>query len=363
MVASRSRREFLQQVAGGLAFTTCALTGLSAQRGGPRGRRRIVTLRGRRVTTVDAHAHCLVPEALRLLGKTVNREAQLPMAGQPLEERLAAMDAQGIDVAVLSLVPNWDAAERDLATQVVSLQNEQLAAYCAAHKERFAALASVAMQFPDLAASQLEHAVRTLGLRGVAIATSVAGIPLADPKFHPFWAKAESLDALVFIHPIDMPDPSGRLAGNGALGKVIGHPLETTLALSHLIFEGTLDRFPGVKICAAHGGGFLPSYMHRSDYGCEIFPEQCSAGVPKRQPTEYLRRMYFDSLVFTPEALRHLAAEVGADHIVMGTDFPYPWTSDPAGPVLATPGLTDRDREAILGGTARRLLKLDVRGA
>ena len=361
------RRAFLQRAAGvaGLWFARCGVAAASAQsaRGSAGAPRRVVSIRGRRVRTVDVHAHCVVPEALRLLGKSVNRAEQLPLTGQPLAERLAAMDGQGIDTAILSIVPNWDAAPRDLAARVIDLQNEQLAAACAARPERFAALASVAMQFPDLAVAQLERAVSKLGLRGAAIATTVAGQPLSDEKFRPFWASAESLGVVVFIHPIDMPDPAGRLAGNGALGKVIGHPLETTIALSHLVFEGTLDRFPGLKICAAHGGGYLPSYMHRSDHGCEIFPEQCAPGVPKRPPTEYLRRMYFDSLVFTPEALRHLAAEVGADRILMGTDYPYPWTTDPVGPVLSAPGLTDADREAILGGTARKLLGLDAQKA
>src|SRR5581483_114082 len=152
--------------------------------------------------------------------------------------------------------------------------------------------------------------VRRLGLRGVAVATNVAGQELADRKFDPFWAKAESLGVVVFIHPVDTADPAKRLAGAGALGKVIGHPYETTVALSHLIFDGTLDRFPALKLCASHGGGYLPSYMSRSDHGCEVFPDQCTPGVPKKPPSAYLKQMFFDSLVFTAEGLRHLAAEV-----------------------------------------------------
>jgi aminocarboxymuconate-semialdehyde decarboxylase len=352
-----NRRAFLQQAvgAGGLLFVGCATADAAAQRA-PASIKPPVTIRGRRIRTVDVHAHCIVPEALRLLAKSVNREAELPLAGAPLAARLAAMDAQQIDTAVLSLVPNWYDADRDLAAKVVALQNEQLAEFCAAHRDRFAALAAVALQFPDLASEQLERAVRSMGFRGVAIATTVAGTALSDRRFDPFWAKADSLGALVFIHPIDMPDPAGRLAGNGVLGKVIGHPLEMTIALSHLIFEGTLDRFSGLKICAAHGGGYLPSYAHRSDHGCGVFPEQCTPGVPKKAPTAYLKQMYFDSLVFEPEALRHLAAEVGAGRILMGTDYPYPWAADPVGHVLSTPGLSDADREAILGGTAAKLL-------
>jgi aminocarboxymuconate-semialdehyde decarboxylase len=273
---------------------------------------------------------------------------------------MAVMDAQGIDVAVLSINPNWYDVDRDTAAQVVSVQNETLAGFCASHSDRFAAFASVALQFPDLAAEQLERGMKTMGLRGAAIGGSVAGRELGDPAFDPFWAKAEALGAVVFIHP----QASGtaaftdRLKGNGMLGNVIGNPLETTIALSHLIFEGTLDRFPGLKICAAHGGGYLPSYMSRSDHGCMTFPAQCTAGVPKLHPTEYVKRMFYDSLVFTPEALRHLVAEVGVSHIMMGTDYPFPWVDAPVDHVLNTPGLTDVQREAILGGTAVKLLGL-----
>ncbi len=293
---SRTRRGFLRDVAAGVLFVGCRLADVAGQ-GAPRGtaRRAPVLIRGRRIKTVDMHAHCVVPQALALLNRPVNRETALPMAGDALDDRVKAMDAQGIDTAVVSVIPNWYDTDRDVAERVITLQNESLAAFCSTHADRFSALASIALQFPDLAAAQLERAVKTMGFRGAAIGTTVGGDELADRKFHPFWAKAEELGALIFVHPLDAPDPAHRFAGNGALGKVIGHPLETTLALSHLIFEGTLDRFPAVKICAAHGGGYLPSYMNRSDHGCSVFPEQCAQGVPKRRPAEYLRQMYFDS--------------------------------------------------------------------
>jgi aminocarboxymuconate-semialdehyde decarboxylase len=305
------------------------------------------------------HAHCAVPKATDLLKQQLY-PATLVLDGEALSERLMHMDAQRIDMAVLSINPNWYSIERDLVTQVINVQNHALAEFSAAHADRFAALASVALQFPDLAADQLEHAMKSGGLRGVAIGGSVAGQELADPKFHPFWAKAEELGAVVFIHP-QVSEAGGlrsRLLGNGALQAVLWNPLETTIALSHLIFEGTLDRFPGLKIFAAHGGGYLPSYMHRSDRGCEAFPMRCTPGVPGKRPSEYLKRLYYDSLVFTPEALRHLVAEVGATQIVMGTDYPFPWVSDPVGHILDTPGLTDVGREAVLGATATALLGL-----
>ena len=162
------------------------------------------------------------------------------------------------------------------------------------------------------------------------------------------------------MHPLGTRElePSGRLAGSGLLTNTIGNPLETTIALSHLIFEGTLDRFPGLKICAAHGGGFLPSYANRSDAVIRCFPDRVGP-LPKKNPTAYLRdgQLFFDTIVFTPEALRHLIAETGAGQIMIGTDYPFPWTSTEVDLVLNTPGLTDDERIAILGGTAARLAR------
>jgi aminocarboxymuconate-semialdehyde decarboxylase len=291
------------------------------------------------------------------------------VVGHPLEApkllmddtsvRIAAMDAQGIDVEALSINPFWYTAakDRDQAAEVIKLQNATLIEFCAANPERFVAFATAALQFPDLAVEQLTTAVKTQGYRGVSVGGSVAGQELADPKFHPFWAKCEELGVLVFMHPLGTRElePSGRLGGNGLLTNTIGNPLETTIALSHLIFEGTLDRFPGLKICAAHGGGFLPSYAARSDAVLRTFPERAGP-PPKKRPTEYLKQLYVDTIVFTPEALRHLAHECGAGQIMMGTDYPFPWTSTSVDHILSTPELSDADKVAILGGTAQKLL-------
>jgi aminocarboxymuconate-semialdehyde decarboxylase len=312
---------------------------------------------GRRVKTVDVHAHCGVPAAMALMDL---KPAPSLLMSQPAD-RLRAMDEQGIDVEALSINPYWYGADRDVARELIRIQNEALAEACAAHPERFVAFASVALQHPDLAVEQLEDGVRRYGLRGAGLGGSVAGLELSDPKFHPFWARAEQLGVLVFIHPQGTAEleKTSRLGGNGVLTNTIGNPLETTIALSHLIFEGTLDRFPGLKICAAHGGGYLPSYAARSDAILTTFPERCT-GTLQEKPTQYLRQLYFDSIVFTTEALRHLVAETGPGQIVMGTDYPYPWTTTSVDHILATPGLSDDDRVAILGGTAARLLGIKV---
>ena len=151
----------------------------------------------------------------------------------------------------------------------------------------------------------------------------------------------------------------GRLAGSGVLQNTIGNPLDTTIALSHLIFEGTLDRHPGLKICAVHGGGYFASYAHRSDAVIKTFPDRVGP-LPKKPPTEYLKdgQLFFDTIVFDPEALRFLIAQTGADKIMIGTDYPYGWTETEVELVMATPGLTDEERIAILGGTAKKLLGL-----
>ncbi len=350
-------REFIKDAAGaeaGIAFTGCSVTNTAqAQPGG--GRRRQVVVNGRRVKTIDVHAHCVIPEALALLGVTLE-EQRGPGIGEVGARRIAEMDEQGIDVEALSINPLWYKAERDVASEVVRIQNEKLAGFCGTYPDRFVAFASVALQYPDLAVQQLEHGVKKLGLRGAAVGASVAGEEFSDPKFHPFWAKAEELGVLIFIHPQSTPELAKRFKGNGWLANTIGNPLDTTIALSHLIFEGTLDRFPGLKICSAHGGGFLPSYAPRSDNCLRVAPEMDTGVKLKKKPTEYLRQMYFDTLVFTSEALRHLAAEVGASQLVIGTDHPIPWQSESVDHILNAPGFSDDERRAMLGETAAKLL-------
>ena len=364
-----TRRDFLQASSSALAsliFVDCGL-----KLGSPahaQARRREVVVNGKRAVTVDIHAHCAVPEALELMGQKLGGPTLRPDLDvkAELDTRLKAMDEQGIDIEALSINPNWYKLERDLAQQVITIQNEKLAEACGKHPDRFVAFATTALQFPDLAAQQLEEGVKKYGLRGAAIGGNVAGAEISDPKFHPFWAKAEELGVLVFIHPQGDGAPAQlaqRFKGNGYLTNVIGNPLETTIALSHLIFEGTLDKFPGLKICAAHGGGYVPSYAGRFDRGCSTRPDLCPGGTHgsiKKAPSEYMRQLYYDTMVFRPEGVRHLVAEVGVSQLVVGTDFPYPWTKTAVDLVLETPGLSDDDKLAILGGTAAKLLGIKV---
>ena len=355
--------ELMTGALAGLAFVGCSLSNASTSPGSgaaPRpGRRREVVVNGKRVKTVDIHAHTIVPEAAAV----INHPLEAPgLLWSNVSDRIAEMDAEGVDYEALSINPYWYRAERDAAAELIKIQNEKLAEFCATMPDRFVAFATAALQHPQLAAEQIEYAVKTLGLRGLSIGGSVAGEELANPKFHPVWAKAEELGILIFMHPTGSRElaASGRLDGSGLLTNTIGNPLETTIALSHLIFEGTLDRFPGLKICAAHGGGFLPSYAARSDAVITTFPDRVGP-LPKKKPTQYLKdgQLYFDTIMFTPEAMRHLIAESGVGQVILGTDYPFPWNKVPVDHIMSIPGLSDDDRIAILGGTAANLLGIN----
>ena len=365
-----ARRTFLTGMAGATAilFMDDPLEIAAAntrQVGAPAGKRREVSIGGRRIKTVDVHAHCFVPEVAELVKNTNLADAArgnlnnaLLVLGNP--QRLRDMDAQGIDYQVINVNAWGYNAERSLARDLVKLQNEKIAQWCATHSDRFVGMATVALQYPELAAEQLDEAVRKLGLRGAAIGGSCEGQELSDRKFDPFWAKAEELGAVLFMHPQPAPGTTQnmRLQGRGGLGNIIGNPLETTVFLSHLIFEGTLDRFPGLKICAAHAGGYLTSYLGRSDAHCGRGTGAADCKPLKKKPSEYFKReLFIDTMIFHEEGLRHLVAEVGVGQIFYGTDYPFDW---PIGVdfVLNATFLSNAQKEAILGGTLMKLLKI-----
>jgi predicted TIM-barrel fold metal-dependent hydrolase len=363
-----TRRDFLRggaTAAAGLVFCGCGLLHrANAQQ--PARQTLPVKVAGKSVKTIDVHSHCHFREAGALLGADADKAQLPPVNGASeafieIEKRLAAMDSQAVDMEVLSINPFWYDRDRDLAAKIVKIQNEKLAELCGSKPDRFAAFASLTLQAPDLAVQELETAVKKQGLKGAAIGDVVNGLEFSDPKFNPVWSKAEELGVPLFIHPQGVAELNKRLAGNGWLGNTIGNPLGTTIALSHLIFEGTFDRYPGLKVIAAHGGGFLPSYADRSDHACLVGPKGCNSEVQlKKQPTEYLKQIYFDSLIFSPEAIRHLVAQVGASQVVLGSDYPYPWEMNPVGPILATESLSDDQKADILGRTAAKLFNVQA---
>jgi aminocarboxymuconate-semialdehyde decarboxylase len=348
---------------GGLVFCGCGLLHrVHAQGTAPQTLP--VSVGGKKIKTIDVHSHCHFHEAGALVGADAAKLQIPPVNGAEeafieIDKRLAAMDAQAIDIEVLSINPFWYDRDRDLAAQIVKIQNEKLAELCASKPDRFAAFASLTLQAPDLAVQELETAVKKQGLKGAAIGDRANGVEFSDPRFHPVWAKAEELGVPLFIHPQGQPELNKRLEGNGWLANTIANPLGTTIALSHLIFEGTFDRHPGLKVIAAHGGGYLPSYADRSDHACLVGPKGCNPEIKlKKQPSEYLKQIYFDSLIFSPEAIRHLVAQVGASQIVIGSDYPYPWEMRPVDPILATASLSDDEKADILGRTAAKLFNV-----
>ena len=367
-----NRRDFLKGMAGataGMLATSGRFLDATALRTGGSGQgqerqsagttvpHRDVRVGGKGVRVVDVHAHATIPEVADVLkGTPLARYGQGGRALGP--ERIQELDKRGIDIQVLDINTFWwYAADRDLAGKIVDVHDRGLAAWCKTHQDRFVALTSPALQFPDLAAQQLEHAVKDLGMAGAAVGGHVQGEPLSAPRYDPFWAKAQELDVMVFMHPNNAENvvKEDGLKGRGDLGNIVGNPLETALFLAHLIYDGTLDRFPGLKICAAHGGGYLPSYLGRTEVACEVRP---NAGcVNKKKPSEYLKQQILvDSMVFSPEGVRHLVAEMGASQIVYGTDIPLVWP-DTIDAILGAQ-ITDAQKEAILGGNLTKLLRL-----
>ena len=354
-----NRREFVQAVAGVAAGVLAPRALAFGQAPGPA--RRQISIGGRRVPVVDVHAHCGVPTVAPVVKGTPFQQNANVVGAQVLNAaRIATMDGQGVDYQALSINGFWwyNGTDRDLADKIVRAQNEGLSAWCRQHPDRFVAFASSSLQFPDLAAAQLEDGVKRLGLRGAAIGGHVNGQDLSDARYDPFWAKAAELGELVFMHPngADNIIRDGALGGRGDLGNIIGNPLETTYFLSRLIFDGVLDRFPALKVCAAHAGGYLPSYFGRTEVACDVRPNAKCAN--KKRPRDYLRsQILADTMVFSDEGLRHLVAEMGAGQIVFGTDVPFNWplTLDL---VLKAAYLSDADKIAIAGGNLMRLLRI-----
>jgi aminocarboxymuconate-semialdehyde decarboxylase len=323
---------------------------------------------------VDFHGHLAVPAADALIAGTPGLAAELAAdqrAHSPasmtanraqlqrltakltdVTTRLADLDAMGVDIQVVGPMPMhhyW--ADPDLAIHLTRTVNAIVAAHCATAPDRLYGLGTVPLQHPDLAVALLDQAVNDHGLYGISVSTTVDGRELADPAHDVVWQRAEELGVVVFVHPWGC-SLGERLATN-YLGNTVGQPVETTVALSQLIFTGVLDRFPRLKLVAAHGGGYLPTYIGRSDHAWQVREDARGCAEP---PSAYLRRMWFDALVYTPGALRHLVEAVGADRVVLGTDHPFDMGVDDPVARLDAAGLAPADRAAVAGGNALDLL-------
>ena len=353
-----NRRDFLRTVGGTAtgAFIMTRLGDALAQ-----SSRREVFVGGQRATTVDIHAHCVFPEVSDLLTGTPFSDVGFAPWQTLGPERLDSMNQLGIDYQALSINRYWwYGADRTLAADVVRLHDEHLASWVNEHPDRFVALTSPALQYPELAAEQLDYAMNELGHGGASVGGHCNNESLSDPKYDPFWAKAEEMGATVFMHPnnsMNLIREDG-LAGRGDLGNIIGNPLETTTFLTRLMFDGTLDKFPGLKVVGAHGGGYLPSYLSRTEVACEV--RNNANCLNTRQPSEYLQdQILVDTMVFSDEGLRHLVAEMGANQIVYGTDLPFNWP-DTLDLVLNASFLSDEEKIAIVGGNLVELLGINT---
>jgi aminocarboxymuconate-semialdehyde decarboxylase len=324
--------------------------------------------------TIDVHAHVLIPGVeSRVAGRPGFAEAKAldalrngpealavngPMIAERISlltdvtQRLAAMDKQGIDVQLVSPSPShyhyW--TDPGTARAVWREANVATAAHCAQATDRLRGLGLVPLHHPDQLVEALEHAL-ALGLLGVEISSHAPGRDLSDPAYEPFWARAARTRALIFLHPFGCT--LDERLNRWYLSNSVGQPTENAVALSHLIFSGVLDRHPGLRIIAAHGGGYLPTHIGRADHAWRVRPDARGCA---REPSSYLRSLYFDSLVHDSAALWSLVRTAGADRILLGSDFPFDMGSDdPLGDLRATE-LPPPAYDAIAGGNAAALL-------
>jgi aminocarboxymuconate-semialdehyde decarboxylase len=326
--------------------------------------------------TIDIHSHVAVPAAAKFVEPYLDwvtiplahfANAETKALGQKQEtdirarighdHRLADLDAMGIDVQIIAPPPPqcYYTVPLDIAVKAMHIVNDGIAEFCAVKPDRLKGFGAVPMTDATEAARELERCVKQLGFTGVEILTNIAGKELSNPAFAPFWKKAEELGALVMIHPNGFTEAS-RLT-RFYFNNVVGNPLETTIALHYLIFDGVFERHPRLKVLAVHGGGYLGAYPGRIDHAWGARSDS-HGGLPQ-PPTTYLKRIYVDTVVFTPHQLAALVSTFGADHVLLGTDYPYDMAEyDPLGHIAAVEGLDAATVTALAGGNAKKLLGL-----
>ena len=276
-----------------------------------------------------------------------------------IEVRLQDMDRMGIDIQAVSPAPNqtyyW--TDPGFGAELARTVNDRLAEIVATWPERFVALGTVPLQNVDLAVAELVRAVKTLRLRGVEINPSVNGMDLTDRRLNleKFFAKVQELDVIIFMHPIGFTN--GERLVDHYFNNVIGNPLETTVATSHLIFDGVMERNPKLKVVLPHAGGYLAHYWARMDHAHRARSD-CRT-VIKKAPSRYLEKFYFDTITFDPQMLRQMIDRYGAEHVLLGTDYPYDMgVENPLQFIASVPRLKGEEKARIMGGNAARLLKI-----
>ncbi|SIT67401.1 amidohydrolase family protein [Microbacterium sp. RU33B] len=330
-----------------------------------------------RPVVTDVHAHILLPslhaEIERRAPEGVRAAAALelvrngaeslkvsgPMVGSRIPKltdvsvRLADMDAQGVDRQWVSASPNhfYPWAEEELAVWAAREANRLTAAHVSLAPERLTGLGLVPLQHPGRIVECLDDAVLVHGLAGVEISSFAGDVELSDPRLEPFWARAAELGAVVFLHPFgcSLDERLDRFY----LSNTVGQPVENAVALSHLIFAGVLDRHPELRLVAAHGGGYLPTAIGRSDRAWKVRPEaqRCA-----HAPSTYLRKIWFDTVVHDPKGLRTLVEVAGGSQVLLGSDYPFDMGLDDPVALVRGAGLPAEVVERILGGNADALL-------
>ena len=327
--------------------------------------------------TIDAHTHIAVPRAAEYIKPHLDvstiplehfasaetneinakQEADIRSRMTTYNERFADMDKMGVDMQLVMPPPAqcYHTVALEYAVPAARMVNDGIAEFVFKHPDRLIPTGTVPMQDGPEAAKELERCIRQLKFKGVEILTNVAGRELSEPTFAPFWTKAEELGALVIIHPNGFTE--GERLSRFYFNNVIGNPFETTLALHYLIFDGVLERHPNLKIYALHGGGYLAAYPGRIDHAWGARSD--SHGTLPKPPGEYLKKIYFDTVVFTPLQLETLVKTFGVDHIIMGTDYPFDMLEfDPIGHLNSVECFNASTRAAIAGGNLKKLLGL-----
>jgi aminocarboxymuconate-semialdehyde decarboxylase len=333
---------------------------------------------GSKVRTVDIHCHIHVPQAddrlselateqkerhygqASTLTDDVNRRLHEKILPQLTDasRRIADMDQAGIDIQAISPSPFYYnyGHPPEVTREISQLVNNTVAEMVAGNPDRFVGMGTVPLQDAQMAVAELDRCVDELGFKGIEISTNVNGTDLTRAGLESFFARAVERDILIFIHPIGTSF-TDRM-GDHYFNNLIGHPLESALAVGHLIFDGYLDTYSDLKICSANGGGYVPAYAGRLDHPYAL-REDCRINIDK-PPSEYLKMLHFDSVVFTEHQLRYLIETWGADRVLLGTDYPYDMAEpDPVGHIGSVRGLNDADRDLVLGGNAARLLNLE----
>jgi aminocarboxymuconate-semialdehyde decarboxylase len=318
---------------------------------------------------IDFHAHVIDPEVYR---QTIDHSAAtgfgarpmgLPERGSPMwnlfggmldpKIQIRDMDQKGIDIGVIStstVVQSTWWAEPALAAELDRRANEGIAQWVEQYPDRFIGSFTLPMQDMDVAVKELDYAVSRLGLKIANVSSNIQGVYLGDPKCRPFWEAVRDRGITVLIHPHGVTDPHFQ---KFALWNGVGQPIEETLVMASLIYEGIFEAYPDVKVVIVHGGGYLPHYTARLDRNVTAHPP--SAQNLKRLPSEYLRCFYYDSCVYGPTVLDALIRRVGVDRVIFGTDYPF-GEQDPVAGVAKCPDLSPADVERIVSNTPARIL-------